>query len=234
MLPVAPYRPPKVLSMIFYSLRRLRANPAEQQSTAMALGLAVAVALGGAVVWGLIEYLIHYQLSLLGIAIGAGIGFSVAKHRPGYWPVIIAGAVLAVLSCALGTFLAVVFEFMNLGASLSSILGHLNIVFSAYPHAINGFDVFFWALAAFAAIRIPIQSHVMNRRAAAGGFPPPAAPSPYGTPPQPYGTPPQQPYNTPPQQPYGPGPQPYIEGPAFGAGPQPYGTSQPPPEPPQS
>jgi hypothetical protein len=227
-----------VLIMIFYSLRRLRANPAQQQSTAMALGLAVAVALAGAVVWGLIEYLIHYQLSLLGIAIGAGIGFSVAKHRPGYWPVIIAGAVLAVLSCALGTFLAVIFELMNLGASLSAILGHLNVVFSAYPHAINGFDVFFWALAAFAAIRIPIQSHVMNRRAAAaGGFPQPGPQQPYGTPPPPYGTP-LQPYGAEPQPfgtgAYGTGQQPYSEGPSFGTGPQPYGTGQPPPEPPQA
>ncbi len=204
--------------MIFYSLRRLRANPAAQQSTAIALGLAVAVALAGAVVWGLIEYLIHYQLSLLGIAIGAGIGFSVAKHRPGSWPVIIAGAVLAVLSCALGTFLAVIFELMNLGNSLSVILGHLNAVFSAYPHAINGFDVFFWALAAFAAIRIPLQSHLQNRRAAqaAGGF--------AGAP--------QQPYETG-QQPYGTGQQPYAEGPAFGSAPGAYGTGQQPPEPPQ-
>jgi hypothetical protein len=119
------------------------------------------------------------------------------------------------------------------------------VVFSAYPHAINGFDVFFWALAAFAAIRIPIQSHVMNRRAAAaGGFPQPGPQQPYGTPPQPYGTP-QQPYGAGPQpygaepQPFGTGAygtsqQPYSEGPSFGTGPQPYGTGQPPPEPPQA
>jgi hypothetical protein len=209
--------------MIFYSLRRLRTAPAGTQSSAIALGLAAAIALAGAVVWGLVEYLIHYQLSLLGVAIGGGIGYVVARHRPGHWPTIIAGAVLAVLSCAFGTFLAEIFVLLNLGASMSSILGHLNIVIRAYPHGINGIGVLFWAVAAFFAIRIPLQSHAANRRAAAAGYPGPGAPpQPYGTGPQPYGAPPQ-PYGAPPQ-PYGTDPQ------AFGG--QGFGTGQAPPDPP--
>jgi hypothetical protein len=209
--------------MIFYTMRRLRMSPAGRQSSAIALGLAAAVALVGAVVWGLVEYLIHYQLSLLGVAIGAGIGAVVAKYRPGHWPTIIGGAMLAVLSCAFGTFLAVIFGLLNLGFSMSTILGHLNGVIRAYPHAINGIGVLFWAVAAFVAIRIPVQSHTLNRRASAAppGYPG-APPQPYGAPPQPYGTPPQ-PYGTPPQ-PFGADPQ------AFGG--QGFGTGQAPPDPP--
>jgi hypothetical protein len=206
--------------MIFYSLRRLRTAPAGTQSSGIALGLAAAIALAGAVVWGLVDYLIHYQLSLLGVAIGAGIGYVVARHRPGHWPTIIGGAVLAVLSCAFGTFLAVIFELLNVGFSISYILGHLNGVIRVYPHAMSGIGVLFWAIAAFVAIRIPLQSHAANRRA---GYPGPGVPpQPYGTAPPPYGAPPQ-PYGAPPQ-PYGTDPQ------AFGG--QSFGTGQPPPDPP--
>jgi hypothetical protein len=176
---------------MFFALRKLAARPAGRPSTAAALGSAVGIALAGAVLWAVIARLFNVQLSLLGVAIGAGVGYAVARFRPGSMPVIVTGAVIAVAGCALGTFLAIIFELVGDGVGLSSILSHLNIVFHVYPSAVGGLGFVFWAIAAFAAIRVPLQSQRIAARAAARG------PAGYGSAAAGYGQPPAGPGGAP-------------------------------------
>jgi hypothetical protein len=134
----------------------VRVGPGAQRTLA-ALGGAAGVAIAGAVVWGVLALLIHKQLSLVGLVIGVGVGAVVARFRPGHLPTIAAGAVIAVAGCALGTLLGQIFVLLNAQVSLSSVLSHLNLVFRAYPSNVGALGLLFYALAAFGAIRAPLQ-----------------------------------------------------------------------------
>jgi hypothetical protein len=146
------------------------ARPAGRQNAIIALALAVGVALAGALLWGLIAMLINLQLSLIGLLIGAGIGTIVARYRSGHWPTIIAGAVIAVAGCALGTLLAMVFRSLKAHVPLSYILSHLGGPYGLlhyYPGDVGVIGLLFWAVAAYAAIRIPMRGQRAAATAAA-------------------------------------------------------------------
>jgi hypothetical protein len=137
----------------------------------IAVSLAIVVALVGAVAWGLVAILINLQLSLFGLLIGAAVGAVVAKYRPGHWPTIIAGAVIAVAGCALGTYLAMVFQALKDHFPLSYVLGHLGGgpygLLHSYPNEVGWLGLLFWAVAAYAAVRIPLQRQRSTATAAA-------------------------------------------------------------------
>jgi hypothetical protein len=137
---------------------RMAARPAGRASTVLALGLALASAVAGAVLWGLVALMIHRQLSLIGLLIGLGAGSAVARYRPGHRPTLIAGAVIAVGGCALGTFLAIVFTLLDSQVSLSTIVSNLSIILHGYPSAVGSIGLLFWLIAAYAAIRVPLRS----------------------------------------------------------------------------
>ena len=155
--------------MLLRGFSRAGARPASRQNAAIAVGLAVVVALAGAVLWGLVAMLFNLQLSLIGLLIGAGVGAVVARYRAGHRPTIIAGAVIAVAGCALGTLLAMVFRLLKAQVPLSYILGHLtgpSGLFHYYPSEVGGLGLLFWAVAAYAAVRIPLQRQRNIARAA--------------------------------------------------------------------
>ncbi len=135
-------------------------QPASRQNAAIAVGLSVAVALAGAVLWGLVALIFNLQLSLIGLLIGLGVGAIVARYRAGHLPTIVAGAVIAVAGCALGTLLAMIFKLLNAQYSLSFILAHLggpSGLLHFYPSEVGLLGLLFWAVAAYTAIRIPLQ-----------------------------------------------------------------------------
>jgi hypothetical protein len=137
---------------------RFTARPAGRQSTLIALGLALAAAIAGAVLWGLVATMFHRQLSLFGLLIGAGVGLAVSRHRAGHLPTIVAGAAIAVVGCALGTLLAIVFSLLHAQVSMSTIVAHFGQVMHGYPSAVGVLGLVFWLIAAVAAVRIPIQA----------------------------------------------------------------------------
>ena len=143
---------------MIYGVSRKSFRPAGKPSTLLALGLALAAAIAGAVLWGLVALVIHRQLSLIGLLIGLGAGSSVAKYRPGHRPTVIAGAVIAVAGCALGTFLAIVFTLLDAQVSLTTIMSNLNIILRGYPSAVGALGLLFWLIAAYAAVRVPLRS----------------------------------------------------------------------------
>lgn len=148
----------------------VRREPGRARSTAAALGAAASAAIAGAVGWGLIALLLHKQLSLIGLAIGLAVGRLVARFRPGHLPTIVAGAVIAVAGCALGTLLGQIFLLLNSQVSLSVILAHLNLVLRDYPGNVGLLGVLFYALAAYGAVRAPLH----QRKLATSGAPPEA------------------------------------------------------------
>ena len=147
-----------MLSAVMFGISRLSSRPAGRQSSLVALGLAVATALVGAILWGLVALLVHRQLSLLGLLIGGGVGLAVARYRPGHLPTIVAGAVIAVAGCALGTFLAIVFSLLHEQVSLATVLGNLSVVAKGYPSAVGVLGLVFWLIAAFAAVQVPLRA----------------------------------------------------------------------------
>ena len=143
---------------MIYGVSRISPRPAGKASTLLALGLAVAAAVAGAVLWGLVALVIHRQLSLIGLLIGLGVGSSVARYRPGHRPTVVAGAVIAVAGCALGTFLAIVFTLLDAQVGLGTIMSNLNIILRGYPSAVGGLGLLFWLIAGYAAVRVPLRS----------------------------------------------------------------------------
>lgn len=137
---------------------RVSSRPGGTAGTLLALGLAIAAAVAGAVLWGLAALLIHRQLSLIGLLIGLGAGSAVARHRPSHWPTVAAGAVIAVAGCALGTFLAIVFTLLDAQVSLATIMSNLNVIVRGYPSAVGALGLLFWLIAAYAAVRVPLRS----------------------------------------------------------------------------
>jgi hypothetical protein len=156
---------------VIFGVSRMAASPARRPSTLTALALALAAALAGAVLWGLAALVFHRQLSLVGLLIGLGAGLAVARYRPGHLPAIVAGAVIAVIGCALGTLLAIVFALLDAGASLSTIMRHLGAVARGYPAAVGWLGLLFWLIAAYAAVRVPLRAG-----AAQAASPAPAGP----------------------------------------------------------
>ena len=118
---------------------------------AVLAGLAAAVV--GAFAWGLVAYLTKHQFSLVAVVIGVAVGGAVAKFRAGDPVAAAASAVLALLGCALGAFLALVFTTLGAGIGLATILGHLNVLVNAYPHTVGLLGVVFWLVAAFLGFR---------------------------------------------------------------------------------
>jgi hypothetical protein len=162
--------------MMIDGVSRTPSRPAGKASTLLALGLAIAAAVAGAVLWGLAALVIHRQLSLIGLLIGLGAGSAVARFRPGHRPTIVAGAVIAVGGCALGTFLAIVFTLLDEQVTVSTIISNLSVILHSYPSAVGGLGLLFWLIAAYAAVSIPLRGQRTGElRAEAAG---PAAASP--------------------------------------------------------
>ena len=133
------------------------ALPARRQSTLVALAMAAAIAIAGAVLWGLVALVFHRQLSLLGLLIGGGVGLAVARYRPAHAPTIAAGVVIAVAGCALGTFLAIIFSLLQAQVSVHTIASHLNVVLRGYPADVGWLGLTFWLIAGLAAVRVPLR-----------------------------------------------------------------------------
>jgi hypothetical protein len=143
---------------VTYGGSRLVVSPARRPSTLAALSLAAGAAIVGAAAWGLVALLIHRQLSLLSLLIGAAVGVAVARYRPGHLPTIVAGAVIAVAGCALGTLLAIVFALLDAQVNGGTIVAHANVVARAYPGAVGWLGLLFWVLAAYPAVRVPLRA----------------------------------------------------------------------------
>jgi hypothetical protein len=126
-----------------------------QGSPGMAVLAGLGVAVAGSVVWGLVAYVTKYQLSLLAIVLGFAVGAAVfrAGGRVRNTGLAVAGAVLAVFGCALGSLVAEIMILRGQGIPLGLIMSHLDVVLREYPSAVGGLGLFFWVIAALYGYR---------------------------------------------------------------------------------
>lgn len=148
-------------------------------SLGLALACGLGAAIGGSVVWGLVAYISKHQFSIVAVLMGLAVGSAVARFRSRDPLAAIASAVLAVLGCAFGSFLALVFALAGAGVSVGSILGNLNLIIQAYPHSLGGLTLLFWLIAAFIGFRIPFSKTGLGgvARRRGGQFPASGAPA---------------------------------------------------------
>jgi hypothetical protein len=202
----------------------------------------------GAGLWALVTVVTAHEFSLVAIGVGALVGLAMFSARPTSTGIAAAAALLTVLGCALGEFLAVpAYVAHKDGISFTKLvnleLSHPKLYFDA----LDGKTYLFWAIGAAAAFSMVFRriqaARVINPSYGAGGVggaygaggpvPGPQGYAPqqqFGAPgaaPQPGGTPqPGQPYPGG-QQPYGQGQPPYGQNPQpYGQGQQPYGPGQ--------
>jgi hypothetical protein len=152
--------------MTFYGTASPSAGsrPVQRGRLALAVLAGLAAAVAGAFAWGLVAYLTKHQFSLVAVVIGVAVGGAVGKFRAGDPVAAAASAVLALLGCALGAFLALVFTTLGAGIGLATILGHLNVLLSAYPHTVGILGVVFWLVAAYLGFRTALGG-TRSRRA---------------------------------------------------------------------
>jgi hypothetical protein len=173
--------------------------PARRGSIGGAVLAGLGAAVAGSIVWAIIAYFTKHQFSLVAILVGSLVGFTISRIRPGSAAAAAAGALLALLGCALGTFLALIFVQVREGTALNIVLRHLNVIAHAYPRSIGALGIVFWLMAAaFASANTlglrhdrpghepqfdppPEAGEVSGQRAAArpvpGGYGAPQAPS---------------------------------------------------------
>jgi hypothetical protein len=196
----------------------------------------------GAIIWAVITALTKHEFSLVAIGVGALIGLAMFTARPTSAGIAVLAALLTLIGCALGEFLAAAAV-----VSQQSPVSFTEVLKLEFQHlgpflqALGGRTYVFWAIGAVAAFVMTFR-RIQAARMMAG--PPAAAPAPYAQfgqggnqygqapadPPYgqaPYGQPQgnpgygQQPY---PPQSYGQGPSPYGQQPQQGQ--PPYGEQQ--------
>ena len=148
-----------------------QAQPPGRLGQAVLAGIGVAV--GGALVWGLIAYLIKHQFSLMALLIGFAVATVVVRvaggtRSPGLGAIC---AVLAVFGCALGSLVAEILVLLGHGVPASVIMANLNLVLREYPSAVGGLGFVFWLLGAFYGYRIAMGAPAWGRRATRPGLP---------------------------------------------------------------
>jgi hypothetical protein len=137
--------------MAFYASSATSAQTSSAVGRRRSMGLAVFAGLGaavaGSIIWAAIAYLTRHEYSLVAILVGSMVGYTISRVRPGSAAAAVAGAALALLGCALGTFLALIFVAARAAGAVGTVLGHLNVIVHAYPHSVGGLGLVFWLMA---------------------------------------------------------------------------------------
>jgi hypothetical protein len=163
-------------------------QPPGSPGMAVLAGLGVAVA--GSVVWGLVAYVAKHQFSLLAVVLGFAVGAAVFRvgGRKRNTGLAVAGAVLAVFGCALGSLVAEIMILRGHGVPLGLIMSHLDLVLREYPSAVGGLGLFFWVIAALYGYRNALGMPMRGRGRARRPAPQPGPYPGFGAGPQPPGT----------------------------------------------
>ncbi|HSY60660.1 MAG TPA: hypothetical protein VK796_02240 [Cytophaga sp.] len=132
-----------------------------EQNLIAGLLAGLAAGLIGAVLWGVITVVTEYQIGYMAVAVGAGVGFSIRYFGKGLDQIFgVCGAVIAIVSCALGNYFSLIGFIANMGA-----IGYIDAFFVFSPEVIvemmkenfNPMDVLFYALAAYEGYRFSFR-----------------------------------------------------------------------------
>lgn len=134
----------------------------KEQNFQMALFSGILVGLIGAILWGMITVSTGYQIGYMAIAIGAGVGFTMRYFGKGVDQIFgISGAIIAVLSCALGNVLSIVgfaAEYENL--SYFDALAQIDyaVLFQIMGESFSFMDVIFYGIAAYEGYKFAFRA----------------------------------------------------------------------------
>jgi len=133
-----------------------------EQNFQMALFSGILVGLIGALLWGMITVSTGYQIGYMAIAIGAGVGFSMRYFGKGVDQIFgISGAIIAVLSCALGNILSIVGFAAEYGdLSYFDALAQIDytILFEIMAESFSFMDIVFYGIAAYEGYKFAFRA----------------------------------------------------------------------------
>ncbi|MDT7832334.1 hypothetical protein RQM59_08080 [Flavobacteriaceae bacterium S356] len=133
-----------------------------EQNFQMALFSGILVGLIGALLWGMITVSTGYQIGYMAIAIGAGVGFSMRYFGKGVDQIFgITGAIIAVLSCALGNLLSIVGFAAEYGdLSYFDALAQIDysVLFEIMGESFSFMDVIFYGIAAYEGYKFAFRA----------------------------------------------------------------------------
>jgi hypothetical protein len=212
-----------------------------------AIGLGILAMILGAALWAVITVVTEHEFSLVAIGIGALVGLTMFSARPTSTGIAAVAALLTVIGCALGEFLAIpAYVAHKEGTGFGKLINLELKQPKLYFDSLDGRTYLFWAIGAAAAFSMVFRRIQAARVTTAAGNAVPGPQQPYGTSPQPgaaaqpgqsYAA--QQPYGAPQpgaaaqpgqsypaQQPYGGAPQPGAPAQPYPPAQQPYGQEQ--------
>ncbi|MGB1031853.1 MAG: toxin-antitoxin system YwqK family antitoxin, partial [Flavobacteriales bacterium] len=114
-----------------------------------------------AIIWGLVSYLAEFQIGIMAVLLGLGIGFSVRFYGSGTRPIFgVLGATLALLGCLMGNLFTQVGIMMD-----DSSLNYLQVfnalgvvdVLEIYTESFHVLDLLFYVIAMFEGYRFAFR-----------------------------------------------------------------------------
>jgi hypothetical protein len=195
-------------------------QPSGGNGKAIVLGILAMIL--GAAIWAAITVVTEHEFSLVAIGVGALVGLTMYAAKPSSSGIAVVAALLTVIGCALGEFLALpAYVARKEHVGFTKLLNYEASHLGGFFRALDGKTYVFWAIGAVAAFSMVFRriqaARVTARHAAAHGPAPRQAypPQSFGQAPQQPYAPQQEPYEAQEPQPYGPPPQqrPYGQGP---------------------
>jgi len=124
-----------------------------EQNLPAAIGAGAVAALVGAAVWAVVTVTSNYKIGWIAVGVGFIVGWAVRFAGKGVTkPFGIAGAVLALLGCALGDLLSLYgFAANSTGTSFFTVIGMLPLeaVAHAFTESLQPMDFLFYAIAVY-------------------------------------------------------------------------------------
>lgn len=133
----------------------------KEQNFSLGVILSILTGTVGAILWALITVITKFQIGYMAIAIGAGVGFTMRYIGKGIDQKFgIAGAVIAVFSCALGNLLSII-GFIAENEGLSYFQTMLYMDYSYIPQIMKEnfriMDLLFYGFAAYEGYRFAFR-----------------------------------------------------------------------------
>jgi hypothetical protein len=139
----------------------LRDAMMREQNFPLAIGLGIFAALVSAVVWAAITLFSGYQIGWIAVAVGVLVGITVRHFGKGVEIKFgIAGAVLALIGCALGNLLAAIGSVTREEAlPLMQVIDQIDLrmLFDIWEATFRPMDLLFYAIAAYEGYKLSLR-----------------------------------------------------------------------------
>lgn len=133
-----------------------------EQNYPMAIISGILVGIIGALIWAIITVSTDYQIGYMAIAIGAAVGFTIRYFGKGIDQIYgISGAIIAIMSCALGNFFSIIGYTANhetLGYLETLMLFDYSQLISLMTETFSFMDVVFYGFAAYEGYKFSFRS----------------------------------------------------------------------------